>query len=53
MMVGSDDPQARIKAAKAKALKVGVENLSDKDLQGSSRHAILSSTTTNRNVEMS
>jgi hypothetical protein len=28
------DPRAKFKAAKAKAEKVGIENLSDKDVEG-------------------
>jgi len=30
----SADPRAKFKAAKAKAEKVGIENLSDKDVEG-------------------
>ena len=33
-LVEPDDPQAKFKAAKAKARKVGVENLSDEDVEG-------------------
>jgi hypothetical protein len=36
-LVDSDDPSAKFKAAKTKAAKVGIENLSDEDVKGLSR----------------